>query len=85
VEAQAGRWQRDVRKAFLAGYLPPQDGEAPAILPRRQPAIASLMSLFEIEKVFYELRYELNNRPPWVWIPLRGIARLTESGIASFE
>jgi maltose alpha-D-glucosyltransferase/alpha-amylase len=36
--------------------------------------------LFEIEKVFYELKYELNNRPDWVWIPLRGIARLTEAG-----
>ena len=42
--------------------------------------MSSLISLFEIEKVFYELKYELNNRPDWVWIPLRGISRLTEQG-----
>jgi maltose alpha-D-glucosyltransferase/alpha-amylase len=31
-----------------------------------------------LEKVFYELRYELSNRPDWVRIPLRGILALTE-------
>ena len=29
--------------------------------------------LFEIEKALYELRYELNNRPDWVRIPLQGL------------
>jgi predicted trehalose synthase len=27
----------------------------------------------------YELRYELNNRPDWVGIPVAGIARLLEA------
>jgi maltose alpha-D-glucosyltransferase/alpha-amylase len=85
MEARAGRWLRDVRKSFLAGYLAERDepaGRAGAsrVLPSSRAAIGSLTSLFEIEKVFYELRYELNNRPTWVWIPLRGIARLTEAG-----
>ncbi|HEX6809796.1 MAG TPA: hypothetical protein VF118_17545 [Gemmatimonadaceae bacterium] len=61
-EIAAARWERDVRAAFLAGY------DASADDP--------LVALFEMEKLFYELRYELNNRPEWVWIPLRGIARL---------
>lgn len=61
-EIAAARWERDVRAAFLAGY------DASADDP--------LIALFEMEKLFYELRYELNNRPEWVWIPLRGIARL---------
>ena len=51
----------------------------PRFLPAQRTAITSLTALFEIEKVFYELKYELNNRPDWVWIPLRGIARLTEA------
>jgi predicted trehalose synthase len=38
--------------------------------------VDGLVTLFEIEKVFYELAYELGNRPDWVWIPLRGIAKL---------
>ena len=37
----------------------------------------SLLELFEIEKVLYELRYEINNRPGWVQVPLRGILALT--------
>jgi maltose alpha-D-glucosyltransferase/alpha-amylase len=61
-EIAAAHWERDVRAAFLAGYGARADDP--------------LVSLFEMEKLFYELRYELNNRPEWVWIPLRGIARL---------
>jgi len=36
------------------------------------------VSLFETEKVFYELAYELNNRPEWVGIPMKGISRLLQ-------
>jgi maltose alpha-D-glucosyltransferase/alpha-amylase len=74
VEVRAGRWERDARKAFLDAYF----GAGPArFLPRDPENARRLLALFEIEKVFYELGYELNNRPDWVAIPLRGIARLT--------
>ena len=36
-----------------------------------------LLTLFETEKIFYELQYELDHRPDWMWIPLGGIANLT--------
>jgi maltose alpha-D-glucosyltransferase/alpha-amylase len=32
-----------------------------------------LIQLFGLEKVLYELRYELANRPDWVRIPLAGL------------
>jgi len=32
-----------------------------------------------ILKALYELRYELNNRPMWVAIPMRGILRLLDN------
>ena len=35
-----------------------------------------LLSVFELEKAVYELRYELNNRPDWVGIPVAGIERM---------
>ena len=31
----------------------------------------------------YELRYELNNRPDWVRIPVAGIVRLLEARLMS--
>ena len=34
-----------------------------------------LLAVFELEKAVYELRYELNNRPDWVGIPVAGILR----------
>ena len=36
-------------------------------------AMDKLLKVFELEKAVYELRYELNNRPDWVSIPLDGI------------
>ncbi len=76
LEPRAHVWEREARDAFLAGYL--GDTHA-AFLPVSRPAIEQLLALFETEKVFYELSYELNNRPDWIWIPLRGISKLLVS------
>ena len=76
VETRTARWERGVREAFLAGYL---GSTPPAFLPRSTDASLHLLTLFEMEKVFYELAYELNNRPDWVWIPLRGVGRMLGS------
>jgi maltose alpha-D-glucosyltransferase/alpha-amylase len=35
-----------------------------------------LMTVYLLEKAIYELGYELNGRPDWVNIPLRGILYL---------
>jgi maltose alpha-D-glucosyltransferase/alpha-amylase len=37
-----------------------------------------LLDLFIVEKAVYELHYELNNRPDWIEIPLRGILDLAK-------
>ncbi len=75
-ELRAGRWERDVRTAFLDGYLEPVASGTRGLLPRRPDSLTHLTALFEAEKAFYELSYELNNRPSWAWIPMRGIAKL---------
>ena len=63
-------------RAFLAGYHGSVDS---SLLPPGQQATEQLLSVFELEKAVYELRYELNNRPDWVSIPVAGILRLLES------
>ena len=69
-------WEDRAREAYLGGYLSAVD---PSLLPPGQQATDQLLTVFELEKVVYELRYELNNRPDWVAIPVAGIVRLLES------
>ena len=68
-------WEEQARAQFLEGYFETVD---PALLPSGQSAIERLLAVFELEKAVYELRYELDNRPDWVGIPVRGIQRLIE-------
>jgi maltokinase len=67
-------WEERAREEFLAGYLPAV--ERTGLLPPGEEAVVRLLSVFELEKAVYELRYELDNRPEWVQIPVAGIARL---------
>jgi trehalose synthase-fused probable maltokinase len=68
-------WEDRARESFLAGYLASVDS---GLLPAGEALTRTLLSIFELEKAVYELRYELNNRPDWVAIPVAGIARLLE-------
>ena len=68
-------WEARARERFLAGYHETVDA---TLLPPGQQATDQLLSVFELEKAVYELRYELNNRPDWVSIPVAGILRLLE-------
>jgi maltokinase len=60
----AGAWLAEARSAFLAGYG--------GIGPEQQ----GLLDAFELEKACYEVRYEANNRPAWLWLPLAAVERL---------
>ena len=75
LESVSARWERAVREAFLTNYLGVANGRH-GLLPDKREGVDALIALFELEKTFYELGYELNNRPDWVWIPMRGAARL---------
>jgi maltokinase len=68
-------WEERTREAFLEGYFGAVDS---SLLPPGEANARTLLTIFELEKAVYELRYELNNRPDWVRIPVAGIARLLE-------
>ena len=68
-------FEQRAREAFLEHYFATID---PSLLPAGEAAVANLLSVFELEKAVYELRYELDNRPDWVAIPVAGIRRLLE-------
>jgi len=69
-------WEAAAREAYLEGYRERVDRQ---LLPPGQDAMDRLLAVFELEKAVYELRYELNNRPDWVAIPVAGIARLLDA------
>jgi maltokinase len=68
-------WEDRARQRFMSGYHETVDA---SLLPPGQEAADKLLAVFELEKAVYELRYELNNRPDWVAIPVAGIVRLLE-------
>jgi trehalose synthase-fused probable maltokinase len=65
-------WEAQARAEFLTGYRSTID---PMLVPSGS-AMDKLLAVFELEKAVYELRYELNNRPDWVKIPVAGILRM---------
>ncbi len=71
-------WEAEVGQVFLAAY-----GEAvhSSGLFEPEASLRGLLDLFLLEKALYEVRYELDNRPDWVVIPLRGILSLLQPGI----
>jgi maltose alpha-D-glucosyltransferase/alpha-amylase len=70
----ARHWYHWVSAAFLRGYLGSVEGTA--FLPRDNEDQAILLDAFLLQKASYELAYELNNRPDWIDIPLRGLLEL---------
>ena len=68
-------FEQRARETFLERYFDTID---PGLLPAGEPATQNLLAVFELEKAVYELRYELDNRPDWVAIPVAGIRRLLE-------
>lgn len=76
LEPLVREWERRARQAFLDGYAEgTRDSSTP---PRDEGRMRSLVELFTLEKALYEVRYELDNRPDWTGIPVRGILDLLE-------
>jgi maltokinase len=73
-------WEEQARQQFLAGYFETVD---PSLMPSGPGAVERLLAVYELEKAVYELRYELDNRPEWVGIPVAGIHRLIEQANAT--
>lgn len=76
VESLLDDWGNRAREAFLEGYYHEASRGPVDLVPETAGARDALVSYFELEKALYEVSYELNNRPSWAIIPLKGIARI---------
>ncbi|MDA8164346.1 MAG: putative maltokinase, partial [Desulfobacteraceae bacterium] len=74
LEPFARDYEEEAVEAFMLGYVTAA-GECPSY-PADPDDARALIDFFVLEKALYELRYELDNRPDWVGIPLKGILSL---------
>ncbi|HSE01222.1 MAG TPA: maltose alpha-D-glucosyltransferase [Burkholderiales bacterium] len=66
-------WRDAACRSFLDGY---EEATRESGIHGAFAEARPLLELFELEKALYELRYEINNRPGWVHVPLQGIHEL---------
>jgi len=74
--AQPEAWVERISQEFLNAYLTTAEGAS--FLPSNEEELCMLLEVCLLEKAVYEVYYELNNRPDWVGIPLRGITRILD-------
>ena len=74
----ARRWQSQVTDEYLRGYL--AAARAAPFLPRDRGHLRLMLDFYALERVIYEVGYELNNRTDWVDIPLAGLLALAKEG-----
>jgi maltose alpha-D-glucosyltransferase/alpha-amylase len=67
-------WSHWACVGFLKGYLGALAGGE--FWPQNNEDVGRLLDAYVAEKALYELRYELNNRPDWVDIPLQGLVKM---------
>jgi len=74
----ASFWWHWVSVMFLRGYF--TAAGAASFLPADPGERQILLDLHMLEKALYEIQYELNHRPGWVAVPVRGILDLLGRG-----
>jgi hypothetical protein len=83
LEHWADFWADWVSAAFLKSYL--ETAQTGSFLPPSPEDFSLLLRILILEKAIYELAYELNNRPDWVQIPMRGIRQLLKYRLGGGE
>jgi maltose alpha-D-glucosyltransferase / alpha-amylase len=75
LEPWAQLWERSCAAEFLRAYR--ETTQNIPFLPADKNAFRRLLDIYLLDKALYELRYELNNRPTWLRIPLMGMLSLS--------
>jgi maltose alpha-D-glucosyltransferase/alpha-amylase len=78
LEDWAEQWYRCIRGVFLEEYL--QTAGDQAFIPKADEEVQLLLRIYLLEKAIYEMGYEMNARPDWIRIPLRGLLGMRPEG-----
>jgi maltose alpha-D-glucosyltransferase/alpha-amylase len=74
LEKWARVWYLWVSAIFLKSYI--QFASDVPMLPQSQEGVKAILDAYLLDKAIYEVDYELNNRPDWVGLPLKGILQV---------
>jgi maltose alpha-D-glucosyltransferase/alpha-amylase len=74
------KWYHYMSGFFMRSYLKTVQGAH--FIPQSGEDLEILMQTFLLQKAIYELNYEINNRPAWVLVPLRGIKSIVKESRA---
>lgn len=77
----AEQWYHYVSGLFVRSYLETVKGSS--FIPQNKEDLEVMLQTYLLEKAVYELNYELNNRPDWLIIPLRGIKTIVDEAMAT--
>jgi maltose alpha-D-glucosyltransferase / alpha-amylase len=77
LERWADLWYRQISSVFLQSYLKTTAGAI--FIPQNSDDLQIMLEAYLLDKAVYEIGYELNNRPDWVVIPIRGIKHILKS------
>ncbi len=77
LERWADLWYRQMSSLFLHSYLKATAGAI--FVPKNTDDLQVLLEAYLLDKAVYEIGYELNNRPDWVVIPIRGVKHILQT------
>jgi maltose alpha-D-glucosyltransferase / alpha-amylase len=77
LEGWADLWYRQTSSLFLQSYLNTTTGAT--FIPKNSDDLPIIVESYLLDKAVYEIGYELNNRPSWVVIPIRGIKHILQA------
>ncbi len=80
LQSWADAWYSYVAGSFLRAYV--QTTATARFVPADAAGFENLLQAFLLEKAVYEVGYEMNNRPDWLAIPMRGIFQVLGSAAA---
>lgn len=71
LEEWALQWYHYVSQFYWTAYLDRAEGQA--FLPPDEAGKSLLLRVYMLEKAIYEVGYEMNSRPDWLRVPVRGV------------
>jgi maltose alpha-D-glucosyltransferase/alpha-amylase len=74
LERWADLWYRQISTIFLQSYL--KTTARAMFVPQNADDLQIMLEAYLLDKAVYEIGYELNHRPDWVVIPIRGIKHI---------